>query len=65
MGNLLFGAGIGFLWGFVIFFNSPAENMAIKKQGAIEVYQGKAKCEQAVGEWVCKVGDFGNGGAHP
>lgn len=45
--------GIGLLWGFIIFAPWPKETVNLKKQGAIAVYEGRAKCEKALNEWVC------------
>jgi len=47
------GMAIGMMWGFVIFAPWPKDNANLKKQGAIAVYEGRAKCEKALGEWVC------------
>ncbi len=55
MSNLLViaSAVIGLLWGFVLFFPSPAEKDAIRKASYIQVYEGEIKCEKALDTWVC------------
>ncbi len=62
MGEMLTGVILGLLWGFVIFVNSSDENNELTKQGAIEVYEGKIKCEKAMNTWVCgKLNNVQNG----
>jgi len=53
MKGYAFGVITGFLWGFIIFDPWPKEIANMKKQGAIAVYEGRAKCEKALGQWVC------------
>lgn len=47
------GIAVGILLGFVIFDPWPKEIVNMKKQGAIAVYEGRAKCEKALGQWIC------------
>ncbi len=37
------------------FWVTPEQKHEIKVSGAIAVYEGKATCEKAMGQWVCKV----------
>lgn len=58
------GMVVGMMWGFIIFDPWPKDIAALKKQGAIAVYEGHARCEKALSEWVCdmKAGQPARGG---
>lgn len=45
----------GFFLAVAIFFTTPEQKHEIKVSGAIAVYEGKATCEKALDQWVCKV----------
>ena len=49
------GVWCGIAFGFAAFYISPTEKHEIKVSGAIAVYEGKATCEKALDQWVCKV----------
>ena len=46
---------IGSLISIGIFWVAPEQKHEIKVSGAIAVYEGKATCEKALDQWVCKV----------
>lgn len=52
-----FAAGIiiGAIIAFGTIWVTPEQKHEIKVSGAIAVYEGKATCEKALGQWVCKV----------
>lgn len=52
-----FAAGIiiGSIIAFATFWVTPEQKHEIKVSGAIAVYEGKATCEKALDQWVCKV----------
>lgn len=52
-----FAAGMltGSLIAIGIFWVTPEQKHEIKVSGAIAVYEGKATCEKALDQWVCKV----------
>lgn len=52
-----FAAGIiiGAIIAFGTFLVTPEQKHEIKVSGAIAVYEGKATCEKALDQWVCKV----------
>lgn len=53
MMKLAIAAAIGLMWGFNLFAPWPKDNSNLIKQGAIAVYEGRAKCEKALSQWVC------------
>lgn len=53
MSNFAIGMGIGLMYGFIIFFSSPHDKDELRKDGAIQVYEGRMKCEKAMNTWVC------------
>ena len=55
MMHWIIGAWCGIAFGFAAFYISPDERHEIKVSGAIAVYEGKATCEKALEQWVCKV----------
>lgn len=52
-----FAAGIiiGAMIAFGALWVTPEQKHEIKVSGAISVYEGKATCEKALDQWVCKV----------
>lgn len=46
---------LGVAIGFGAFYTTPSKKHEIKVSGAIAVYEGKATCEKALDQWVCKV----------
>ena len=46
---------LGVAIGFGAFYTTPSKKHEIKVSGAISVYEGKATCEKALDQWVCKV----------
>ena len=55
MKDVIFGAIAGLFLGLLAFWTDPQEKHKIKVSGAIAVYEGKATCEKALDQWVCKV----------
>ena len=57
MKEFAFAAGmiIGAITAIGIFWIPPEQKHEIKVSGAIAVYEGKATCEKALDQWVCKV----------
>lgn len=54
--GLVIGCSIfALLWCISLFVVTPQERQSIKESGAIAVYEGKATCEKALDQWVCKV----------
>lgn len=52
-----FAAGIiiGAIIAIGTFWVTPEQKHEIKVSGAIAVYEGKATCEKALDQWICKV----------
>ena len=53
MNWLIAGFIIGFCCG--VYVQEQSAKKRYLEDGAIAVYEGKATCEKALGQWVCKV----------
>lgn len=45
----------GFILGAVAAFPTDSRDNKIKAEGAVAVYEGRAMCEKALGQWVCSI----------
>lgn len=45
----------GFFLGAAAAFPTGSRDNGIKAEGAVAVYEGRAVCEKALGQWVCSI----------
>lgn len=46
---------LAFAMGAVAFYPTADRDNRIKAEVAVAVYEGRASCEQALGQWVCSI----------